>query len=134
VDSHEKTPIKASFREGLRIMEKQHSTGTMTTEPNSVMQNAVRDAEALADHAAKQMGETLKSTAEQARERAPQEGIPGQIAETVTTGIQQMATRLQEQGFRHTMDEVVAIARRYPLQTVAFGLGCVYLLSRLRRD
>jgi uncharacterized protein YidB (DUF937 family) len=115
-------------------MEKDTATGTMTTEKNSVMQNAVRDAEALADHAAKQVGETLKSTAEHARSRVPEEGIPGQIAETVTTGIKQVATRLQEQGFRHTMDEVVAIARRYPVQAALFGLGCVYVLSRLRRD
>src|SRR5688500_13426947 len=110
-----------------------HATGTMT-EPGSIMQDAVRDAEALADHAARQIGETLTSTAEQARARVSEGGIAGQIAETVTTGIKQAATRLQEKGFRHTMDEAVAIARRYPVQAVAFGLGCVYLLSRLRRD
>jgi len=115
-------------------MEKQNSPGTMTMEKDSVMQNAVRDAEALADHAAQQVGQTLKSTAEQAGERVPQEGIAGQIAATVTAGIQQVGTRLQEQGFRHTLDEVTAIARRYPVQTALFGLGCVYLLTRLRRD
>ena len=115
-------------------MEKQNTPGTMTMEKDSVMQNAVRDAEALADHAAKQVGETLKSTAEQARERVPAGGIAGQIAETVTAGIKQVGTRLQEQGFRHTLDEVTAIARRYPMQAVLFGVGCVYLLSRLRRD
>jgi uncharacterized protein YidB (DUF937 family) len=98
------------------------------------MQDAVRDAEALAHHAAKQMGETLKSTAEHARTRVPEGGTAGQVADTVTTGVQQFATRLQEQGFRHTMDEAVAIVRRYPVQAIAFGLGCVYLLSRLRRD
>jgi uncharacterized protein YidB (DUF937 family) len=98
------------------------------------MEAAARDAKALADQAAKQIGETLKSTAEQARARVPEGGLAGQIADTVTTGIQQVATRLQEQGFRHTIDEAVAIARRYPVQAVAFGLGCVYLLSRLRRD
>jgi uncharacterized protein YidB (DUF937 family) len=98
------------------------------------MEDAVRDAEALADQAAKHIGEMLKSTAEQARARVPEGGIAGQVADTVTTGIQQAATRLQERGFRHTMDEVVAIVRQYPVQAVAFGLGCVYLLSRLRRD
>ena len=115
-------------------MEKDAATGTMTTEKNSVMQDAVRDAEALADHAAQQVGQTLKSTAEQARARVPQEGVAGQIAETVTTGIKQVATRLQEQGFRHTLDEVTTIARRYPVQAALFGLGCLYLLTRLRRD
>ena len=114
-------------------MEKQNPTGTMT-EPRSVMQDAVRDAEALADHAARQMGETLKSTAEHARTRVPEGGIAAQVADTVTTGIQQAARRLQEKGFRHTFDEAVAIVRQYPVQAVAFGLGCVYLLSRLRRD
>ena len=111
----------------------ENSTGTMS-ERDSVMQAAARDAEALADHAARQIGETLKSTAEQARARVPKDGIAGQVAETVTTGIQQAATRLQEHGFRRTFDEAVAIVRQYPVQAVAFGLGCVYLLSRLRRD
>lgn len=29
------------------------------------------------------------------------------------------------------MDEVLAIARRYPMQTLLLGLGCGYLLARL---
>jgi len=114
-------------------MEKQNPTGTMT-ESASVGQDAVQDAEAIADHAARQIGETLKSTAEQARGQVPEGGIAGQVADTVTTGIKQAATRLQEKGFSRTFDEAVAIARRYPVQAIAFGLGCVYLLSRLRRD
>ena len=114
-------------------MNNQNPTATMS-ERGSVMEAAARDAAAIADHAARQMAETLKSTAEQARARVPEGGIAGQVADAVTMGIQQVGTRLQEKGFRHTFDEAVAIARQYPVQAVAFGLGCVYLLSRLRRD
>lgn len=114
-------------------MEKQNSAGTMT-EPGSIMQDAVRNAEALAEHPARQIGDTLTSTAEQARARVCEGGIAGHIADTVTTGIKQAAARLQEKGFGQTFDEAVAIVRRYPVQAVAFGLGCVYLVSRLRRD
>jgi hypothetical protein len=56
------------------------------------------------------------------------------VADTITGGIKQAATQLQEQGFGPMIDEVVAIARRCPMQAVAFGLGCGYLLFRLRRD
>jgi hypothetical protein len=127
------TPIddKDIIQERITTME--NTTGAMN-ETGTFLQDAARDAKDLADHAARQIGETLKSTAEQARTRVTEGGIGGQVAETVTKGIEQAATRLQEKGFGRTFDEAVAIARRYPVQAFAFGLGCVYLLSRLRRD
>ena len=64
----------------------------------------------------------------------PDSGIAGQFADTLTRGVKEASTRLQEQGFGGMIDDVVAIARRYPMQSLLVGLGCGYLLSRLRRD
>ena len=89
---------------------------------------------AAADQAARHVGDTLKSAAEHIREQMPDSGIVGQIADAVSGGIKEGATRLQEQGFGGMIDDVVAIARRYPMQAIFVGLGCGYLLSRLRRD
>jgi hypothetical protein len=64
----------------------------------------------------------------------PASGLTGQMADTVTDGVKKAATRLQEEGFGGMIDDVVAIARRYPMQALFFGLGCGYLLFRFRRD
>jgi hypothetical protein len=52
----------------------------------------------------------------------------------VTDGVKEAATRLQEEGFKGVVDDVVTIARRYPMQTLLVGLACGYFLSRIRRD
>lgn len=100
----------------------------------SAIQDAGRDPKAAADQAARRVGDTLKSAAEHLREQMPDGGIAGHVADAVSGGIKQAAIRLQDQGFGRMIDDVVAMARRYPLQAIFVGLGCGYLLSRLRRD
>lgn len=114
-------------------MEHPNTEGT-TNPAASALQDAARDPKAAADQAVRQAGDTLKSTAEHVRNQMPESGIRGQVADTLTSGIKQAATRLQEQGFGGMIDDVVSIARRYPMQAIFVGLGCGYLLSRLRRD
>lgn len=114
-------------------MQEQNPAGTMS-EPGSAMQDAMRDPKAAADHVARQMSETLKSVADHARAQLPEGGVAGQVADAVTGGIKDAATRLQEEGFSGMIDDVVAIARRYPMQALALGLGCGYLMFRLRHD
>ena len=82
----------------------------------------------------KQAGHALKSAAEHLRSHLPDDGMAGQVADRLTSGINQAATQLQEQGFGGMIDDVVAIARRYPMQTLFIGLGCGYLWTRLHRD
>jgi hypothetical protein len=89
---------------------------------------------AAADQAARQAGERLKSAADQVRAHAQGEGLAGQVADTVTSGVKQAATQLQEQGVRGLIDDFVAIAKRYPVPVFILGIGGGFLLSRLRRD
>ena len=114
-------------------MEHQNTGGTINTAA-SVMQDVARDPKAAADEAARHVGDGLKSAADRLRARVPDNGIAGQVADTVTDGIKQAATRLQEQGFGGMIDDIVAIVRRYPMQAIFLGLTCGYLFSRLRRD
>lgn len=78
----------------------------------------------------RQAGESLKSAAEQLRARAPESGLAGYMADAVTSGVKQAATRLKEQGFGGLIDDPVAIARSYTMQAIVLGLGCGYLMSR----
>ena len=80
--------------------------------------------------AARQAGERLKSAADQLRAHAPGDGLAG----TVTSGVKQAATQLQEQGSGGLIDDLVAMAKRYPVPMLILGIGGGLLLSRLRRD
>ncbi len=109
-------------------------TGSTGGPAPSVAQEAAEDPTAAGDAAAKHIGDTLKSAAERVRSHLPEDGIAGQVADRLRSGIDQAAGHLQEQGFGGMIDDVVAIARRYPMQAIFLGLGGAYLLSRLRRD
>jgi hypothetical protein len=99
----------------------------------SLMEVAARDPKRAANEAATHVGDRLESAAEYVRVQLPDSGIAGQLADTLSGGVKHAATRLQEQGFGGMIDDVVAIARRYPLEALFVGLGCGYLLSPLRR-
>jgi hypothetical protein len=114
-------------------MDKEESRGTASeTFPSGSV--AAHDPMAAADQAARQAGERLKSAADQLRARAPGDGLAGQVADSVTSGVKEAATHLQEVGFRGFIEDLVAIVKRYPLQTLVLGIGGGFLLSRLRRD
>ena len=112
-------------------MDKQESGGT-ATETTSARRTTAHDP--MAAEAAKQEGESLKSAADPLRAHAPHDGLAGQVTDTVTSGIKQAATHLQQQASGGMIDGLVAIAKRYPVQTLLLGIGGGFLLSRLRRE
>ena len=85
-----------------------------------------------ADQAASIMGEKLRSAAETLRGRLSSEGRLGAAAETVADRLQSAGRYLQEQGMTGAIEEVEALIRRYPIQTLLLGAGLGYALSRLR--
>ena len=104
------------------------------TEPSSAANSTAHDPTGAADQAARQAAERLKSVADQLRTLAPNDGLAGRVADNVTSGIKQAAAQLQAEGFRGFIDDLVAIAKRYPMQTLLLGIGGGFLWSRLRRD
>ena len=110
------------------------TTADTVKEAASAIQDAARKPIAAAERIAKQTGDTLKSAADRLRARVPESGMTGTVADIVTGGVKQVATRLEEQGFGGILEDVVAVARRYPLQTLLLGFGCGYLWASRRRD
>ena len=112
----------------------QHGTTGTTGDSASATQETTQDPKASGDAAARHIGDSLKSAAQQVRSQLPEDGIAGQVADRLRSGMDQAAAHLQERGLAGMMDDVVAIARRYPLQAIFVGIVCGYLLSRLHRD
>jgi hypothetical protein len=104
------------------------------TGDTGAIQDATHEPRAAADEAARNVGDRLESAAGRLRAQLPDSGIAGHAADRLTQGVKQATTSLQEQGIGGMIDDVITFARRYPMQALFVGLGCAYLLSRLRRD
>lgn len=79
-------------------------------------------------------GEALGSAAESLRRRLPEGGTVGEAAAAMSRGAKHTADYIQEEGLSGIVEDLEVLIRRYPLQTLLVGLGCGYLLSRLRPD
>lgn len=85
-----------------------------------------------ADRTTMTLGENLEAAAETVRERLPQEGRLGAAAGTLADSLERSGTYLQEQGLTGIIEDLEAVIRRYPVQSLLLGLGAGYLLSRIR--
>ena len=83
-----------------------------------------------ADDAISTVGEKLTSLAGTIRESVPQEGYLGTASRAVADNLQAGGRYLQEHGFGDMSDDLAAVIRRYPVQSVLVGLGIGFLLSR----
>ena len=79
-------------------------------------------------------GEALGSTAQNLRQHLPGAGKASDAAEAVSRGVKHTAEYLQEEGMSGIVEDLEILIRRYPSQTLLLGVGCGYLLSRLRTD
>ena len=89
------------------------------------------------DSAAKmteRVGEALGSAGQTLRQHLPGMEKASEAAETVTRSVKQTADYLQAEGMSGIVEDLEVLIRRYPLQTLLLGVGCGYLLSRLRTD
>ena len=77
--------------------------------------------------------QAASAMADQFGAHIPEGGSVSEMADAVTSGVKQAATHLQEQGMEALVEDVVAVARRYPVQTLLLGFVCGLLLTRLRR-
>ena len=98
------------------------------------IKETAQDAMAFAEHKATRVGEAMESAADDLREHLPGSGKTGQAAGAVVRGVKQTSVYLQQQGISGVVEDLELLIRRYPLQTLLLGLGCGYLLSRVRTD
>jgi uncharacterized protein YjbJ (UPF0337 family) len=80
--------------------------------------------------ATKAVGEKMSSWAGTLRERVPQEGTMGSAAKTVANQLESAGSYLQDKNFDNMAQDLTALIRRYPMQSLLVGLGIGYLFSR----
>jgi ElaB/YqjD/DUF883 family membrane-anchored ribosome-binding protein len=83
-----------------------------------------------ADEAAASVGEKLTSLAGTIRESVPQEGYLGTASRAVADNLQAGGRYLQEHNFGDMTEDVEALIRRYPIQSILVVFGVGFLLSR----
>lgn len=79
-------------------------------------------------------GEALGSAAESLRQHLPGGAKVGEAVDTLSRGAKHTADYLREEGLSGIVEDLEVLIRRYPLQTLLLGVGCGYVLSRLRPD
>jgi uncharacterized protein YjbJ (UPF0337 family) len=76
------------------------------------------------------VGEGMRSLAGTIRENAPASGAMGSAASTVAEQLDAAGSYLQENSFQNMANDLAALIRRYPLQSLAIGLGIGFLVAR----
>ncbi len=100
----------------------------------STIKKAATETLDSAERVTARAGEALRSAAESLRQHLPGGGKAGEAVEAVSRGVKQTADYLREEGIGGIVEDLEILIRRYPLQTLLLGVGCGYLLSRLRPD
>lgn len=76
------------------------------------------------------VGEQMKGLAGQVRDRSPQEGTFGTAAESVAKNLESAGAYLEEKDFGGMVEDLTALVRRYPMQSLLIGMGIGFLLAR----
>lgn len=85
------------------------------------------------DDALSSMGERMTSLAGTLRERAPHEGMLGSAAATVADQLQSGGHYLQEHGLQEITNDLAAVIRRHPVQSVFLALGVGFFAGMVSR-
>jgi len=86
-----------------------------------------------ANEAATVVGDKIGSLASVIREKAPREGTVATAATAVVDGLESTSSYLREKKFEHLANDVTALVRTYPVQSILVGVGLGYLLARRTR-
>ncbi|HEX5864646.1 MAG TPA: hypothetical protein VF014_10410 [Casimicrobiaceae bacterium] len=83
-----------------------------------------------ANDAASVVGEKIGSLASVIRDNAPHEGPVATAATAVADGLESAGSYLREKKFDDLAQDVTALVRTYPVQSLLIGVGLGYLLAR----
>ena len=100
----------------------------------SAVKNTAGSAAPSAGRISERVGEALDSMGDSLRQNVPGSDKISEAAETISRRVKQTADYVHEQGMGGIVEDLEILIRRYPLQTLLLGMGCGYLLSRLRPD
>lgn len=96
-------------------------------------QEAGAQAAAKADDAMTATGDQLTTFAQTLRDKAPNEGRVGEVAQQAADVLERGGTYLQQSNLDDVRGDLEQIIRRYPVQSLLVGLGVGYLLARATR-
>ena len=116
-----------------RLKEFGDKTGGVVANMTAKAQDLGATAASKANEAAIVVGEKVGSLAHVIRENAPREGAVATAATAVAGGLESASSYLQEKKFEHLAQDVTAIVRTYPVQSLLIGVGLGYLLARRTR-
>lgn len=91
------------------------------------MGTAVRD---RADAGVASVGGTIRNAAEGLKERAPQEGILGSAASSLTDTMDNAGRYLEEKGISGAAEDMTMLIRKHPVPSVLIGIGLGILLGQ----
>src|SRR5262245_57978426 len=83
-----------------------------------------------AEDAVSAVGSGMSSLAGTIREKGPHGGFLGTAASKVASGLETGGEYLREQGLSGMFEDVTALVRRYPIQSLLIGFGVGFLLAR----
>ena len=107
----------------------------MASDLSQKAQDFASNAADRAGEAVGAVGQRMSALAGTLRESAPREGALGTAAAAVADGLEAGGQYLGQHDLGEMADEVTALVRRYPLQSVAVGVGvgCLLGLAQTRR-
>jgi len=112
-----------------------HKAQDMASNFGHKAQDAASTAVDKTDDALSTVGDKMTGWAGNLRDSAPHEGMIGSAASTVANRLEAGGHYLQEHGVEDMAEELGAVIRRYPVQSVlvGFGVGCLLGLAFSRR-
>jgi len=77
------------------------------------------------------VGGEMSSLANTIRDKAPHEGMLGNAASSVASGLESCGRELQEHGLSGIADDITNTVRRHPVPAMLIGIGLGFFLARM---
>lgn len=87
-----------------------------------------------AEHLTARAGSGLESLGHAVRDRMPQGGTMGSVADRAASGLENAGRYLQEEGLSGMADDLTDLIRRNPVPSLLVGIGIGFLLARAMRS
>ena len=92
---------------------------------------AMQQAGEQADRAAASVGTQMASAADTLRSRLPGDGVMHDAGERVASAIEAGGHYLEDQKLSGSMEDLTELVKKYPLQSIALGVGIGFLFARM---
>lgn len=108
------------------VKDKANELGTQAREKANQASEKVDDAMSNA-------GQQMSNLAQTVRERAPQQGRMGEIAENTATALERSGRYLQQSNPDTIRSDLESVIRQHPVESLLVGLGLGFVIARSMR-